>query len=205
MRTTSLAALAAAMLLTTTACGGDETTVARDPSPQGPPSPAVPAEVRTTNLAVVMDTGDGPEVCLGPIAESYPPQCGGPTLLGWDWSEHEIHDRQRKVRWGSFLVTGTWDGEALTASDAIPAALYDPMAPEPFEPPTPDPAVPAAELERIAEELREVLPGVQGTYAAETYVMVDVTFDDGSLQEWADDTYGEDVVLVNSALTPVDA
>ena len=27
------------------------------------------------------------ELCLGPIAESCPPQCGGPALVGWDWAD----------------------------------------------------------------------------------------------------------------------
>ena len=197
----------APLLLALTACGGDET-VARDTGstdpadPAGPPALALPADVRTANLAMVMDTGKGPEVCLGPIAESWPPQCSGPALLGWDWAEHEMSERQGKVRWGSFAITGSWDGQALTASDAIPAALYDVMVPEPSTPPDPDPAVPAAELQRIAEELQEVLPGVQGTYAAETHVLADVTYDDGSLQEWADATYGEGVVVLVSALVP---
>lgn len=195
------------------ACAGEDTTVARDtgsaepPAGSGPPALALPADVRTANLATVMDTGDGPEVCLGPIAESYPPQCSGPALLGWDWSVHPEHEeqgneKQGKIRWGSFAITGSWDGEALTASDAIPAALYDVMATEPTTPADPDPAVPAAELQRIADELPDLLPGVQGTYAAETHVLADVTYDDGSLQEWADATYGEGVVVLVPALVP---
>lgn len=190
------------------ACGGEDTTVARDPGPtdppaqSGPPALVLPADVRTANLVTVMDTGEGPEVCLGAIAESYPPQCSGPTLLGWDWSENEVHDKQGKVRWGSFAITGSWDGEALTASDAIPAALYDAMYVEPTEPPTPEPPVEAAELERIAAELQEVLPGVQGTYAAETHVLADVAYDDGSLQEWADVAYGAGVVRLVAAMVP---
>ncbi len=196
------------------ACGGEDTTVARDPggsdpagpaAQAGPPELALPAEVRTANLAMVMDTGKGPEVCLGPIAESWPPQCSGPALLGWDWAEHEMSERQGKIRWGSFAITGSWDGEALTAADAIPAALYDVMAQEPSAPVDPDPAVPAAELQRIAEELPDLLPGVQGTYAAETHVLADVAYDDGSLQEWADATYGEGVVVLMPAMVPAGA
>lgn len=197
----------ASLLLALTACGGEDT-VARDPgsseppAASGPPALALPAEVRTATLAMVMDTGKGPEVCLGPIAESWPPQCSGPALLGWDWAEHEMSERQGKVRWGSFAITGSWDGQALTASDAIPAALYDVMAQEPSTPADPDPAVPAAELQRIAEELLEVLPGVQGSYAADTHVLADVAYDDGSLQEWADATYGEGVVRLLPAMVP---
>ena len=129
------ATVAAAVLLTATACsssGGDD--VARDPAPDaptGPPALELPADVRTRGLVTVMDTGEGPEVCLGAVAESWPPQCGGPEVLGWDWSEHEIHEKQGKVRWGSFVISGSWDGTALTVTDAIPAALYDVMVEEP--------------------------------------------------------------------------
>jgi hypothetical protein len=199
--------LAVAPLLLLAACGGGADAVARDPaspSPSdGPPALALPADVRTANLAMVMDTVRGrPQVGLGPIAESYPPQCGGPVLLGWRWEDHPEHDRQGRIRWGSFLVTGSWDGTRLRAVDAVPAALYDPMYVEPTTPPDPEPPVAREDLERIAEELQDVLPGVQGTYAAETHVLADVFYDDGSLQDWADTTYGEHVVRLTAAMVP---
>ena len=202
----TLRLLAVAPLLLLAACGGTDA-VARDGSspsdPDAPPALALPADVRTANLAMVMDTGKGrPQVCLGPIAESYPPQCGGPVLLGWRWKDHPEHDRQGRIRWGSFMITGSWDGTRLRAVDAIPAALYDPMYEEPTTPPDPEPPVPREELERIAEELQDVLPGVQGTYAAETYVLADVFYDDGSLQAWADETYGDHVVVLTAAMVP---
>jgi hypothetical protein len=41
-----------------------------------------------------MDT-ETPEVCLGPVAESYPPQCNGPELVGWEWGDHDgMFERQ---------------------------------------------------------------------------------------------------------------
>ena len=204
-----LAAVAAAVLLTTTACsssGGDD--VARDPAPDAPtgaPALDLPADVRSRGLVMVMDTGDGPEVCLGAIAESWPPQCGGPEVLGWDWSEHEIHEKQGRVRWGSFAVSGSWDGTALTVADAIPAALYDVMREEPEPDPLPTDPPSAAELKAIAEEVAAELPavsGAQGAYPTEQQVYVDVPYDDGTLQEWADTTYGEHVVVVVPALLP---
>ena len=47
------------------------------------------------------------------------------------------------------------------------------------------------------------LPGYLGSYGGEGtdgHVFGDVFYDDGSLQEWADTTYGENVVIVSSAL-----
>jgi hypothetical protein len=164
--------------------------------------PAADGPVRTRQLATVMDTGR-PELCLGPVAESYPPQCGGPPMAGWDWADHAgDFDRQGEVRWGMFAVTGTFDGATFTVTGAVPADRHDggPVAP----PRLPDPAVDldGDELAEIAERLGGDLPGAQGAYVADGHVLVDVVHDDGSLQDWADEQYGDGVVVVTSALVP---
>ena len=46
-------------------------------------------------------------------------------------------------------------------------------------------------------------PGYLGSYGGEGtdgHVLADVLYDDGSLQAWADTTYGENVVIVSAAL-----
>jgi hypothetical protein len=48
-------------------------------------TPAAPGTV-SSGLATVMDT-DRPELCLGDVALSYPPQCSGIPLKGWDWAD----------------------------------------------------------------------------------------------------------------------
>jgi hypothetical protein len=199
--------LAVLALVTLAACSGDNGGgTATDPaaSPSGRPMPsegsAAPGTVHTRGLVTVMDAGS-PELCLGPVAESYPPQCGGPPIDGWDWADQQgVFERQGQVRWGQFAVTGRWDGSTFTVSDAIPAALYDAMPPE--EPTVPDAgrSYTQAELEDIAERVGSELPGAQGAFADRGHVFVDVTYDDGSLQEWADEEYGTDVVIVVSAL-----
>ena len=190
-------------------CGDDGDTTATDPGAHGDPAPAeMPAEipaargaVHTSGIATVMDTGEGsPELCLGPIAESWPPQCGGPAIDGWDWADHDgVFERQQQIRWGAFWVAGTWDGTTFTYRDAVPAALYDPMPAEQVTHPAPAVEHTQAELEGIAEEVGD-LPGAQGAYADAGHVLVDVVYDDGSLQAWVDDTYGKDVVIVRPAL-----
>lgn len=198
----------AALLLTLTACGGDGPDAATDPGagdapagamPTAPPVP--PGEVRGANLATVMDTGAGAELCLGPVAESYPPQCGGPAIPNWDWQEHgqQMFEQQGEVRWGTYAVTGTWDGSAFTVSETVPGPLYDPAMPEPSPTPTPAASYDAKELEAIATEVRD-LPGFQGAYSDGTRVTVEVLYDDGSLQAWADEEYGAAVVLVSPLL-----
>lgn len=208
----ALAALLAALSMMLGACGSGEDEVARDRggdtadggsagSDDVPGEvPAAPGRVSTRDLVTVMDTGEGPEVCLGAVAESYPPQCGGPAMTGWDWADHPEHERQGRVRWGSFALTGTWDGTTLDVTDAVPAALYDVMVEEPAPDPLPSDPPRPEELQRVAERLGSVLAGAQGAHATEQQVYVDVTYDDGSLQAWADATYGEHVVVVVPAL-----
>ena len=76
------------------------------------------------------------------MAEPYPPQCSGIPLKGWDWSDHpDLYDQEGDTKWGSFAVTGTFDGTTFTVTGAVPAALYDPAAEEPvdFSTPCPEP------------------------------------------------------------------
>jgi hypothetical protein len=236
------------------------------------PRPVPDGEVRTSGLVMVIDDGDGPELCLGAVAESYPPQCGGPALADFDWGDVGSEEASG-VRWGSYALTGTFDGSAFTVTDAIPAALYDTMA-EPEQQPlaaacddpsttdtakaTPEDldatlaaasALPTyasawltgdtinvavtedaegaeAELrttwggmlcvttvERTDADLNEVNQELQAALGEQLLTSgstspdsldAQVVFDDGSLQEWADATYGAGLVRISSALVPVE-
>lgn len=275
--------LAAAAVLTVvgaaTACSTEAEMRAVDTSGQAAaadassgevPRPVPEGEVRTSGLVMVLDDGDGPEMCLGAVAESYPPQCGGPALVDFDWGD--VGSEQASgVQWGSYALTGTFDGETFTVTDAIPAALYDTMA-EPEQEPlaaacdeptttdtakatpedmdatlaaasalpsyasawltgdtinvavTGDPEGAEAELrrtwggmlcvttvERTDADLNEVNQELQaalgdqlltsGSFAPDS-LDAQVVYDDGSVQEWADATYGEGLVRVGSALEP---
>lgn len=91
-------------------------------SPLNPGRPAVPAPARpsepsglftTEHPVTVLDNGSGAELCLGGVAESYPPQCSGPKLAGWDWSDVTgQYEEASGTRWGSFILTGTYDPAA---------------------------------------------------------------------------------------------
>lgn len=133
------------------ACGSDPGPRAIDPvddpggSDSAPPT-AAPTTMPTTvpaadgevhGFATVMDTGTGPELCLGGVAESYPPQCGGPPIEGFDWAEQDgMFDQEGETRWGLFSLTGTFDGTTFTVTrPAVPGALYDTIAEEPDEDP----------------------------------------------------------------------
>jgi hypothetical protein len=277
---------AAAAVLTvlgvTTACSTEAEMKAVDPSGSGgsaastssdgaPPTPVPDGEVRTQGLVMVLDDGDGPEMCLGGVAESYPPQCGGPALTDFEWGDVGFEEASG-VRWGSYALTGTFDGTAFTVTDAIPAALYDVMA-EPEQDPlaaacddatttdtakaTPEDmdatlaaasALPTyatawltgntinvavtedadgaeaelrrtwggmlcvttverteADLNAINQELQGALGErllTSGSFAPDS-LDAQVVFDDGSIQDWADETYGDGLVRISSALVPV--
>ena len=193
------------MLLAVLLVGCGDRTGATDPTDPGErPSAVPPADgpVQTRAPVTVMDTGR-PELCLGAVAESYPPQCGGPPLVGWSWADHPgAFEETQGVRWGEFHLVGTFDGETFTVTAATPAARYD-GTPPPDDSGDTDPTArrSAAELQRIQRGLGE-LPGMLGSEVARGAVHVYVVHDDGSLQRWADAAYGEGTVRVDSALVP---
>lgn len=161
--------------------------------------PALAGEV--TGVGTVLDT-DGPRLCLGAVAESYPPQCDGLPMDGWDWaSVPGTFEETEGARWGAYAVTGTFDGTTFTLTQApLSAALYDPVAPPVTEPPAPAEPWDTARAEEVTVELGELLPGYLGSFPDGVLVRVDVVADDGSLQGWVDATYGEGHVVVSSAL-----
>ncbi|WP_205471528.1 hypothetical protein [Nocardioides sp. SYSU D00038] len=202
----------ASLLLVLTACtdddGGD---VAADPAGSGgsggsPAALEVPVPdgpVRTARLVTVMDTGT-PELCLGAVAESYPPQCGGPAITNWDWATHgqEAFEQQGDVRWGDYALTGTWDGTAFTVTDAVPAALHNPVSEAPSPTPSPATSYTDDELATIGEEVA-ALPGVESAYGgqgSDGHVLADVVYDDGTIQAFVDAEYGAGVVVVSAGL-----
>jgi hypothetical protein len=78
-------------------------------------------------IGTVLDDGDGPELCLGPIMTSLPPQCGGPKLAGWDWARVESQQRAG-TRWTGpdYVVTGTYDGTTFTLTEPpVSSDQYD--------------------------------------------------------------------------------
>lgn len=153
---------------------------------------------------MVIQLGDAlPQFCLGAVAESYPPQCSGPELIGWDWETAGGQETSGDATWGMYAVTGKWDGTQMFVSTAIQLALYDPM---PVMDPALDPenagATPEDELVAIQESVGTDAPvEVLSTWIENGYVFVRVLVDqDGAIQEWATDTYGADVVQIRPAL-----
>ena len=112
------------------AAGCGDQTSRLDPGPAAEPTPrqseASRGSVTTRHPVTVLDAGDGAELCLGGVAQSLPPQCGGPELLGWDWASFDgSYEDVGGVRWGDFKVTGTINGKDIAVTDAVPAVEWN--------------------------------------------------------------------------------
>jgi hypothetical protein len=161
-----------------------------------------------TAVATVLQKGDGPpELCLGGVAESLPPQCGGPEIAGWDWDAVEA-DSAQGTTWGEYAVEGTWDGETFRLTEAAAAPAERPVSPDdprldPDNAGAVGPDTPESEADELQNEVFDHLGGLSG-WIENGYVWVTVVYDDGSIQRYADNKYGADTVAVLSALRDVD-
>ncbi|MGP3954640.1 hypothetical protein ACTWPT_01485 [Nonomuraea sp. 3N208] len=144
------AALGLAAALTITSCGTESAA-----------SPAPPPRYEAS-LTVLEGGGHGPQLCMA-VADSLPPQCGGPDVVGWDWSKVK-HESLRDVKWGEYRVVGTWDGGKLTLTEPPGEPVRgqeDPEGQDRFASPCPEPAggwrpvEPAKTTERTMKEAIE--------------------------------------------------
>ncbi len=169
-------------------------------------TPGTPGPVDLVGQGTVLQReNEPPQFCLGSVAESYPPQCTGPVLRGWNWSAVDQFESASGVTWGAYAVQGTWDGsEFTTTGNPIPLSLYDAM---PFV----DPRLAGGRMgDGDEEQLREIqtelhasaTPDVLDSRTSDGYLIVTVPFDDGAIQERLDQQYGQNLILVQSALRP---
>jgi hypothetical protein len=63
---------------------------------------------------VLQDKTHGPELCLGIILDSLPPQCRGLPIANWRWDQVDGEQRRVGTTWGAYHVVGTYDGRAFT-------------------------------------------------------------------------------------------
>lgn len=99
-------AVLAVVLLAATACATAEPpSVQREPDGQ---------RYRVTG-GVLESPDHGPQLCKL-MQSSNPPRCGGPDILGWDWSKVEAESRSGTT-WGSYTLIGTYDGERFMLTE----------------------------------------------------------------------------------------
>jgi hypothetical protein len=121
MRRILVAALSPLVLMVA-ACGTAERTAGgAGTTPEQPPTTSAPAPEPSglyEGNGMVLEAEDrGPQLCLGGVLESLPPQCSGVPLLGWDWGSVDGEERAAGTTWGSYHVVGRYDGETLTVTD----------------------------------------------------------------------------------------
>ncbi len=209
MRVTSFTVAGAAAVLLA-ACGTAVTPGGSGSAPSSSvaaaPSAIPPASDMVTGVGTVIDVSGSAQLCLGPVMESFPPQCDGIPLRGWDWSAAGIQEEApagtgRPTRWGTYAVTGVFDGSTMTVSSSVPLALYD----------TRCDAVPATRrhLRSSRSSSGPTSRPASGSCPASLTsmregdtgpVLADVVHDDGTLQDWADAAFGPGAVRVTSLL-----
>ncbi|GAA4870024.1 hypothetical protein [Serinicoccus chungangensis] len=85
--------------LAVSGCGTEGTDPAGGAVTQTSTPGADAEEVVGTGIVMQRSADAPPELCVGPIAESMPPQCRGPVLAGeFDWEDVEAR-QQGEVRW----------------------------------------------------------------------------------------------------------
>ncbi len=212
----TVGASAAAILLMMTGCMTD--TAGQDPSGSSPSADvASPDSTAGSDDVVALTTpypitvlekdsrGDGPQLCVGGVAESFPPQCSGVDLLDWSWDDEAGAFQERAgVRWGEFMVTGDFS----PADHTMRVTDVQTDGPEPSPRPprcTDDCEQPTDELLAIASEITGEYDGVHSSAVDGTgTVEVGVSYDDGSLQRALDEKYGAGLIRVESTLVPVE-
>lgn len=164
-----------------------------------------PPEGRVIGVGTVLDDAGDVALCMGAIMESYPPQCSGVALDDWIWDGVDGSETSGDATWGAYAVYATYDGERLTRTDPpIMLALYDTVAPE-----DPTGGVEGSTAEDELTPVQDDISARLGTDALTVgtdrgYVWLHVVWDDGTLQDAVDAEYGDDVVVVTSALREID-
>lgn len=145
------------LLLVLGACGD------RPADPAGPGTGAGPGRYEADGT-VLESPEHGPELCLGGVADSYPPQCSGLPIPNWDWSKVEGEESASGTTWGTFHLVGTYDGTAFTV---LEVGAYEPpvAASVDFTAPCPEPVGGwvAVDLARATDaDLRTVMHAAEG-------------------------------------------
>lgn len=130
--------LLSVLLFAAVACGGVAPATTPAATPPSAPVTTSPLQRDETQqyrtIATVLEAGDsGPRLCHA-VAESYPPQCDGPPIVGWDWDAVDGEETASGVTWVDAVLTGTWDGERFTVTRPAESVSAWP------EPPPVDPA-----------------------------------------------------------------
>ncbi|MGH2808164.1 MAG: hypothetical protein ACRDKT_12925 [Actinomycetota bacterium] len=120
----SLAALALLLVacgdpsLGTGAGAPEKTTLPGDNEPD-------PDQKYQTYGLVWQGPNEPPQLCLGPANDTMPPGCEGPRVEGWNWDAVPVEGTAGDYRWGTYEVTGYYDGKTFTLVEARVPEEFD--------------------------------------------------------------------------------
>lgn len=90
--------------------------------------------------AVVLQSSEHrAELCVGAVADSYPPQCSGIPISNWKWDMVVGEESASGTTWGQFHVVGLYDGTEFMVTNAGPYQEPSPDDGDPFAAPCPEP------------------------------------------------------------------
>ncbi|MGA5764877.1 hypothetical protein [Nonomuraea bangladeshensis] len=161
-----------------------------------------PVTYAANAVSVLENPGHGPQMCAA-MQESLPPQCGGPDIVGWDWSKVQ-HESVQGTKWGQYRVVGTWDGSRLTLTEPPGAAVQGRLEEHRFNSPCPvpeggwrpaDPAKATQEALQATQQRLENEETVGGVWLDQSY-LDSIPGYDGSKREWAEKYANDPTKLV---------
>ncbi|AUH43366.1 hypothetical protein [Streptomyces sp. CMB-StM0423] len=129
LRTSAATAAALATAVLAAGCGSEDASGSAGDGSRGDVDPN--AGLYRVQATVLANGEHGPQLCRT-LAESMPPQCGGPDIVGWEWDDVRAHRARDTTYTDPLDLVGTWDGERFTlAEKPRPAgAATEPGAPE---------------------------------------------------------------------------
>jgi hypothetical protein len=157
--------------------------------------------------AFILDDGDGPEAC-GAVAESLPPQCSGPRVIGLDWADVPWAESAQGVTWAdAYVEFRVIEGDFhLTAVPSERRELAFPDVEAPAVPPD-------VNVAAIRDELAAFRPGdwpagllgVHGLSAnlEDGYIELWALLVTDEGREWLDDRFGIGAVVASGSFFPV--
>ncbi|MGA4993883.1 hypothetical protein [Nonomuraea bangladeshensis] len=161
-----------------------------------------PVTYAANAVSVLESPGHGSQMCAA-MQESLPPQCGGPDIVGWDWSKVQ-HESVQGAKWGQYRVVGTWDGSRLTLTEPPGAAVQGRLEEHRLNSPCPvpeggwrpaDPAKATQEALQATQQRLENEETVGGVWLDQSY-LDSIPGYDGSKREWAEKYANDPTKLV---------
>lgn len=117
-----VAVSALTLALVGAACSSDSTSLSAGEGADRRDGPARgqagPVEYET-QATILQDPDGEPELCVGGVAESLPPQCGGPVVVGLDWEDVPWRETANGVTWADVTAVGTFDGKTFTLTRPV--------------------------------------------------------------------------------------